>query len=153
MSAGKLATHEHIQQVQHFVGRAVRNLLNRQEVHDRSKLQSPEAEVFEEFTPKLAASTYGSPEYEEFRRAMKPALDHHYARNPHHPEHHLAGVKGMSLLDLLEMICDWKAATLRHNDGNILFSIENNQKRFGYSDELKQIFLNTIRELDMERPA
>jgi hypothetical protein len=41
------------------------------------------------------------------------------------------------------MFCDWKAATLRHKDGDIIKSIEQNQKRFGYSDELKAIFLNT----------
>lgn len=59
------------------------------------------------------------------------------------PETH-KGLHGMSLLDLVEMLCDWKAATLRHADGDIRRSIEINQKRFGYSDELKQIFLNTL---------
>jgi hypothetical protein len=75
---------------------------------------------------------------------MKPALDHHYAMNSHHPEHFATGIQGMSLLDVLEMLCDWKAATLRHNDGDIRRSIELNQKRFGYSDELKAILLNTL---------
>jgi hypothetical protein len=50
----------------------------------------------------------------------------------------------MTLIDLCEMIADWKAATLRHNDGDILKSIEINQSRFGYSDEVKQILLNTV---------
>jgi hypothetical protein len=36
---------------------------------------------------------------------------------------------------------------MRHNDGDILRSVEINQKRFGYSDEMKQIFVNTIKEL------
>ena len=75
---------------------------------------------------------------------MKPALDSHYADNPHHPEHYDNGIKDMDLVDLIEMICDWKSATLRHNDGDIYKSIELNQKRFGYSDELKQIFKNTV---------
>jgi len=38
-------------------------------------------------TPKLAGSTYGSEEYKAFLGQMKPALDHHYAVNDHHPEH------------------------------------------------------------------
>jgi hypothetical protein len=42
------------------------------------------------------------------------------------------------------MLCDWKAATLRHDDGDIRRSIEINQERFGYSDELKQILINTL---------
>jgi len=52
----------------------------------------------------------------------------------------------MNLIDLCEMISDWKGATLRHNDGDILKSIELNQKRFSYSDELKQILINTVNE-------
>lgn len=140
----RVATYEHIQTVQRFMGTVLQDLMRRQREHDQSKLVSPEVEVFDEFTPKLATSTYGSEEYKSFLAAMKPALDHHYAANSHHPEHYPEGVKGMSLLDLVEMLCDWKAATMRHKDGDILKSIEFNQKRFGYSDELKQILLNTI---------
>lgn len=51
----------------------------------------------------------------------------------------------MNLIDLIEMICDWKASMLRHNDGNILTSIDKNQERFGYSSELAQIFKNTVK--------
>jgi len=143
----KEQTQKHIARVQELVGEVVANLSHRAEVHDQSKLQSPEVEIFEEFTPKLAGSTYGSEEYEAFRLAMKPGLDHHYANNSHHPEYYEQGIKGMSLLDLTEMLCDWKAATERHNDGNILRSLEINQKRFGYSDELKQILMNTVKEM------
>jgi rubrerythrin len=57
------------------------------------------------------------------------------------------GLNGMNLLDLIEMLMDWKAATERHNNGDIFKSIEINQKRFGYSNELKQIFINTINEI------
>ena len=46
------------------------------------------------------------------------------------------------------MICDWKAATLRHNDGNLLKSIETNARRFGYDEQLKQIFINTAKMFD-----
>ena len=31
--------------------------------------------------------TYGSDEYKACLTEMKPALDHHYAANRHHPEH------------------------------------------------------------------
>ena len=57
----------------------------------------------------------------------------------------------MNLLDIVEMLCDWKAATMRHNDGNLSKSIEINQERYGYSDELKSIFIKTARELDGSR--
>jgi hypothetical protein len=141
-------TAKHVQQVRANLAKVVDDLTRRGDVHDLSKFQAPEKPAFDEFTPKLAASTYGSPEYEEFRRAMGPALDHHYAHNRHHPEFHRGGIGDMSLLDLLEMLCDWKAATTRHNDGDIRRSVEINQKRFGYSDELKQILLNTVSLLE-----
>jgi hypothetical protein len=140
----RVATYEHIHEVRCRMARAIHDLIERQKDHDLSKLDSPEVEIFDEYTPKLAGSTYGSDEYRSYLAGMKPALDHHYAANSHHPEHFPDGIRGMSLLDLLEMLCDWKAATLRHRDGDIRRSIEINQGRFGYSDELKQILLNTL---------
>ena len=140
-------TLRHILRVRSLIGQVVRELTRRQDAHDLSKLESPEAEVFEEFTKRLAGSTYGSEEYKGFLAAMKPALDHHYAHNRHHPEHFADGVRGMNLIDLTEMLLDWKAAGERHDNGCILRSIEINQKRFGYSDELKAIFLNTAAAL------
>ena len=92
----RIETYKHIQTVQGIMRRAVADLLNRMEAHDQSKLKSPEVEIFDEMTPKLAASTYGSEEYKGFLAQMKPALDHHYAYNSHHPEHSDDGVRGMS---------------------------------------------------------
>lgn len=149
MSEVTAETLKHIRRVQSLLGMAIRNLSARQDVHDDSKLKTPEAEVFEEYTPKLRGCTYGSEEYKQFLAEMKPALDHHYANNSHHPEYYRDGIRGMSLLDLLEMVLDWKAATERHADGCIDKSIELNQSRFGYSADMKAVFHNTIRELGL----
>lgn len=65
----------------------VKGLLDRAVLHDRSKLERPEVEVFTEFTPKLAGCSYNSDEYNGFKRAMAVALGHHYANNRHYPEH------------------------------------------------------------------
>lgn len=137
-------TYRHKQNVSKFLYEIVNELLIRSAEHDNSKLESPEVEIFTEYTPKLAKSTYGSDEYNRFLKEMGKALNHHYGSNRHHPEFHIDGIIDMNLVDLIEMLCDWKAATLRHNDGDILKSIDINQKRFGYSDELKQIFINTV---------
>ena len=137
-------TYEHIQKVQRNMHTVIVAMLERLRDHDQSKLVTPEVEIFDEYTPKLAAVTYGSDEYKQFLKEMKAALDHHYANNSHHPEFHKEGIRGMTLLDLIEMVCDWKAASQRHTDGNIRKSIDVNQLRFGYSDELKQIFYNTV---------
>ena len=146
--ACNFATMRHIERVRNLLNLFAVGLLKRGEAHDQSKLDPPEVSAFAEFTPKLAASTYGSPEYESFRKAMGPALDHHYAKNSHHPEHHKEGVNDMDLLDLVEMFCDWKAAGERHNNGNILKSIATNADRFSLSPQLVRILENTAKMFD-----
>jgi hypothetical protein len=78
---------------------------------------------------------------------MKVALDHHYSNNRHHPEYFENGINDMTLIDLIEMLCDWYAATQRHNDGDIFKSIEFNKTRFNMSDQLVSILTNTVNEL------
>ena len=136
-------TVNHIARVRSLMAQMQHNLHVRGTVHDDSKLKSPEKEIFDVMTPKLKACTYGSDEYKGFLAEMKVALDHHYAANTHHPEHYKEGIRGMDLLDLIEMFCDWKAATERHADGSLEKSIQINQKRFNYSDDIKAIFENT----------
>jgi hypothetical protein len=143
-------TFKHIDQVRVFLAEMASELGQRSVLHDASKIRQPELDIFVEYTPKLAGSTYGSDEYHKYLKGMKVALDHHYAKNRHHPEHFSNGIKGMTLLDLVEMLCDWKAATLRHNDGDIIRSIHQNQKRFGFTDELKEFLLNTVKYLEWE---
>jgi len=147
-------TLKHIQTVQGLLLKIIRELTLRCELHDLSKLEEPELSTFVEYTPKLKHSTYGSDEYKRFLSEMKPALDHHYAMNRHHPEHfqeeadatfRATPINCMTLLDILEMLCDWKAATLRHNDGDIEKSIDINKKRFNISDQLTAILKNTIK--------
>lgn len=142
-------TREHIEVVRNLINMAVRELLRRGEIHDQSKLGDIERKTFVEFTPKLKGSVYGSDEYKGFLRDMKPALDNHYAHNRHHPDHFSDGIGGMNLIDVLEMLLDWKAATLRHGTGDIEASLAINKKRFGISDQLASILSNTVRDFDL----
>lgn len=136
-------TQEHIGEVAANLSLIIILLQNRSDTHDASKLKEPEASVFEAVTHKLKGLTYGSEEYFEQLKEMKSALDHHYANNRHHPEHFENGIRGMNIIDLVEMFCDWVAATKRHVDGDIGRSIEINKKRFGYSDDIAAILHNT----------
>lgn len=140
-------TRKHIDRVRQLLELIKLNLACRAEDHDFSKLLNPEKALFDEWTPKLKGLTYGSGEYKEALDQLKPALDNHYAQNRHHPEHYKDGIDGMSLLDLIEMFCDWKAAGERHADGDFAKSIDHNEKRFGMSPQLAQIFRNTKAEL------
>jgi hypothetical protein len=137
-------TFRHIEKVQKYLGAFIMELMFRQQEHDQSKLVEPELTYLNEWTPRLADVTYDSPEYKGYLEQLAPMLAHHYAHNPHHPQHFASGVRGMNLMDIVEMLCDWKAASERHDDGDLLASIEKNQQRFGYSDELKQILINTV---------
>lgn len=144
----KVETIKHIERVRHYLRIITDKLTSRGISHDRTKLESPEVELFTEFTPRLAELKYGSEEYKESLADLKPALDHHYAHSRHHPEHFSKGINDMNLVDIMEMLCDWKAAGERQRDGNLLKSIELNAQRFGYDDQLKQIFINTAKMLD-----
>ena len=144
-------TQKHIERVQELLDLCIIDLDYRAEDHDRDKIEDPvEKALFDTYTPKLKNCTYGSEEYKTFLSELKPALDRHYKNNRHHPEHFHNGIQGMNLLDLLEMICDWKASSERHEDGDIYKSIELNQSRFGYSDDLKSILKNTVDFLNNE---
>jgi hypothetical protein len=140
-------TQAHIENVRWKLTAVAANLWKRGEAHDASKLEAPEKAAYDELTPRLAGLTYGSEEYRACLREMKPAIAHHYAQNSHHPEHWPNGVNDMSLLDVIEMICDWKAAGERHNDGNFAESLRINRERFGLSDQLYMLLVNTAREL------
>lgn len=139
----------HINRVRELLAEAMDNLALRAERHDASKLEEPEKSTFDVCTLKLKAMAYGSDEYKAALAELKPALDHHYAANSHHPEHYANGVDGMSLFDVLEMLLDWKAATERmKNGGDIRRSLEINRDRFKLTPQLESILANTIRELN-----
>lgn len=140
-------TMRHIERVRNLINEGIRNLLTRAEKHDQSKLDSPEVELFTKYTAKLSDFTYNSVEYKECLASLKPALEHHYANNSHHPEHYKNGIDDMDLLDLYEMFCDWKASSERQNNGNIRKSIESNATRFGISPQLIKILENTANRM------
>ena len=106
-------------------------------------MHEPEKGLFDRETPKLRALEYGSAAYKQSLLDLKPALDHHYKVNPHHPEYYENGINGMTLIDLVEMFADWYAATKRHATGDIYKSIVINKERFKMAEQLCSIFKNT----------
>lgn len=133
----------HSQRVGELMVQVGKELLDRSTCHDRSKTLPPEVGTFNEFTPRLKTSTYGSDDYKSFLLAMGAGLAHHYEHNRHHPEHFPNGVNDMTLVDLVEMLADWKAATERHDDGDLAKSLDIQRDRFSLSDQLVKILRNT----------
>lgn len=137
-------TLSHINEVRNFINEMRDEMLKRASSHDLSKLRSPEKDHFDEWTPRLSSVTYGSDEYRQILSKMKPAIEHHHQNNRHHPEYYPNGISDMNLIDLVEMLCDWKAASLRHQDGDILKSLSINADRHDIPPALVALLKNTI---------
>lgn len=140
-------TREHQQLVASIMCKLAAELMQRGVEHDASKLREPELSWFLRYTPKLKDTTYGSDEYKQYLEELGPALKAHYHNNRHHPEHYQDGIRGMTLIDLLEMLVDWIAATARHEDGDILRSLKINEKRFDIPPELAHILRETVAQI------
>jgi hypothetical protein len=160
-------TRKHQQEVSKIMLAVARELIRRATVHDASKLEDPERETFIRVTPLLRMLTYGSPEYKVALKEMGPALEHHYRNNDHHPEFYdrndpevrVADRSGvdlsdgfafgeMGLLQLVEMLCDWMAATKRHADGDIDASLKHNASRFGIDKQMAGILKRTVSDIE-----
>lgn len=137
-------THLHIEAVQGMLEEILCALDDRAAHHDFSKLLDPEKEIFDKVTPKLKELEYGTDKYKKALEEMGPALTHHYKNNRHHPEHFENGIQDMNIIDLIEMMCDWNAARLRHkNPKSFEESLEINRKRFNIPDEIVGLIKRT----------
>jgi hypothetical protein len=136
-------TQAHIDRVKDFLKIIIKELELRAENHDLSKLGDAEKPTFDRVTPLLKHTSYGSDLYKEILGQMRPALSHHYQVNRHHPEHFSDGMSGMNLVDIVEMLCDWAAASERHVNGDLRESICINRERFRFDGNLEAIFENT----------
>ena len=140
-------TQDHIDKVRVRLQEVCIALTVRAVYHDMSKLAEPEKSGYDQLNAKLQDIVYGSDEYRAALAEAKPVIEHHYAANTHHPEHYENGIAGMSLLDAIEMLADWKAASERTKQGSIAQSLEHNQKRFGIDPQLAAVLVNTVKEL------
>lgn len=196
-------TLRHMQAVQTNMARIIADLTLRAGTHDMSKLLPPEKALFDQYSSQLRTLAYGSPDYRNTLNHMRPAIDHHYEVNDHHPEHYkhvtyeacpdvrqldqviawvqtsglrsmlpstedqamieqvlaLLGqmrawatspINGMTLPALVEMLCDWQAATQRHATGSLGQSLPQNQQRWAIADQIISILRNTAAEYSWE---
>jgi len=140
-------TKQHIKVVAFLCNKLAAEIISRGPLHDASKLEQDEWPHFERETPLLKTMVFGSDEYKESLLRLKPALDHHYSSNRHHPEHFENGIEGMTLVDVVEMFCDWVAASRRGKDGDPIKGIGIAAKRFNMPPMLEQVFKNTVKHI------
>ena len=115
--------------------------------HDESKFKDPELDSYVNIIPLMKDKKYGTSDYKDIIKQIKPAVDHHFSVNSHHPQFYKEGLGGMDLVDLVEMFCDWLAASKRNNDGNIQKSILFNKEKFDIPEVLCDIMNNTAKRI------
>ena len=135
---------KHIEGVQNYLKTIGLIITTRGYEHDSSKVSDEEYKYF-----KMANSIDRNQfkTYEEYLDYVKPTLDkglkHHYEYNRHHPEHFDNGVNDMTLIDIIEMIIDWKVS-IEQNGKKLEDEIGYNFDKYNISDQLKKIIMNTF---------
>lgn len=131
-----------------YMNRIAQEVMRRGNEHDQSKLESPELEIYAHNVDEFEKYPFGSEGYNKAKAALKEATDHHFKHNRHHPEHFEDGIEGMNLVDLLEVVCDWKSATLNHPEqpGDMQKSLQVAVERYKISPQLAKILYNTMRD-------
>lgn len=134
---------EHISRVRRHINTFIQLLIRRAENHDKSKLEEPELSWWKEMD-KEPRYPYGSEEYKQKIKRWDKVFKHHYKYNRHHPEHYEYGVSEMTLIDIVEMMCDW----LGYKDTTIVTEAlkvcDEQMARYDISEELRQIIFNTL---------
>jgi hypothetical protein len=122
-------------------------LAGRAATHDLSKFLPSEARGFSEGLPEMGRVPYGTEAYREAmsQGELRAAVARHHRRNRHHPEHFDKGVRGMDLVDLVEMLADWAEACHRTPQGGLSHSIEFNSERFNLDWLLARLLDSTAR--------
>ena len=87
---------------------------------------------------------YGSEEYKQKIKRWNKVFKHHYQYNRHHPEHYEYGVSEMTLIDIVEMMCDWLGYKDTTTVTEALKVCDEQMARYDISEELRQVIFNTL---------
>ena len=115
-----------------------RHLEKRADLHDLSKYRFDEFEGFVQINQVARKYPYGSKEYMESIKDNN-VVDLHFGRNRHHPEYHANEVNDMTLIDIIEMVCDWSGAAETYGTNTFRDSLGKQIKRFDLTSE--QLYL------------
>lgn len=133
----------HISRVRKHMNTFVQLLLKRAINHDKSKLEEPEISWWKEMD-KEPRYPYGSEEYKQKIKRWDKVFKHHYKYNRHHPEHYEYGVSEMTLVDIVEMMCDWLGYKDTITISEALKVCDEQMKRYDIPDGIRQIIFNTL---------
>jgi hypothetical protein len=140
---------EHRNRVQEKLLKIVRELYNRAEAHDKSKLEDPEYTGWRQMD-KEPRYKYGTPEYFAKMRKYQWVFDEHYKKNRHHPEYWQGFFHEMDLVDFLEMIIDWCSYKEDIHAEEMIEIVTENCERFHFPPLLKDLAINTLKNYIVE---
>ena len=143
-SETKICIKNHIKSVQRKLKVLIDELQKRLENHDKSKLT--DELWYWEFMDQEPKYPYGSKEYFSKKKRNEMVFQMHYKNNRHHPEHFMNGINDMNLIDIMEMLCDWISYKDDISITDAVDIVEKQSRRFGFSDEIKNLMLNTLFE-------
>jgi len=139
---------QHIQWLMEAMAAVQHQLMIRMLTHDRSKISPGELDAYAEIVPGFKKFEYGTPEHKAHGDRLGPAWEHHTEHNRHHVEHFPNGLNGMTLIDLIEMVCDWRAASMRSGSFDYGKSLRVFQERNQVDPQVIDILRNTCIALE-----
>lgn len=142
---------EHRNFVQEKLLKIVRELFNRAEDHDKSKLKEPELSGWLAMD-KEPRYKYGTPEYFDKRERYKWVFEEHYKHNRHHPEYWKGFFNEMDLVDFLEMIIDWCSYKENISMDEMIQIVTENCERFNFPPLMKDLAINTLKNYITSEP-
>ena len=146
-------TRKHQMLVAERMTACAKRLLDKASVHDASKFSDQEREIYTETGWKLNHENieYGSEEYKKIVAEMGKAWEHHQLVNDHHIGFFKTyqsqtlndPVRAMDLFALIEMLCDWIAASKRKNNAPAL-AFKSIEEYIPGDSQLGAILRNTL---------
>ena len=140
---------KHKEEITQLMSKFAAEISYRSGIHDNSKFSPEEFDVYSSNVQDFNKYDFDSEEEKRLRERVYPAAKAHQKRNRHHPEHFKNGIDDMNLIDLLEMICDWKSASSRAPGDSLRKGLPILKEKYKISPQLYQILTNTIKDFNM----
>jgi hypothetical protein len=140
---------KHKESIAIWLAKFCAELAYRNATHDNSKYSEEEFGIQAACVDDFEKYEFNSPEELKLREKLLPGTTIHRKRNRHHPEHFENGIDGMNLIDLLEMIGDWKSASERVKGDSLRKSVPILKEKYNISPQLLKIIENTLKDFNM----
>ncbi len=139
----------HKESIARYMAKFSAELAYRAAIHDNSKFQKDELEGYSECADEFNTHPFDSAAERLLREKLTKVMSLHRTRNRHHPEYFENGIDDMNLIDLIEMISDWKSASERAPGDSVRKGLPIMKDKYNISPQLLKILENTFRDFNM----